>query len=63
VLLGLAKPVAASQIGRWGVAASLSAVTTFVIGINLLSFHRSPLVDTFSTALLLLTVLGASGAM
>jgi len=63
VRLGLAKPVAASQIGLWGVAASLSAVMTFVIGVNLLSFHRSPLVDTFSTGLLLLTVLGASGAI
>jgi hypothetical protein len=61
--LGLSKPVAASQIGLWGVAASLSAVMTFVIGVNLLSFDRSPLVDTFSTGLLLLTVLGASGAM
>jgi hypothetical protein len=63
VRLGLSKPVAASQVGLWGVAASLSAVMTVVIGINLLSFHRSPLVDTFSIGLLLLTVLGASGAM
>jgi hypothetical protein len=63
VRLGLSQPVAASQIGLWGVATSLCAVMTFVIGVNLLSFHRSPLVDTFSTGLLLLTVLGASGAM
>jgi hypothetical protein len=61
--LGLSESVATSQIGLWGVAASLSAVMTFVIGVNLLSFNRSPLVDTFSTGLLLLTVLGASGAM
>ena len=63
VRLGLSKPVAANQIGLWGVAASLSAVMTFVIGVNLLSFDRSPLIDTFSTGLLLLTVLGASGAI
>jgi hypothetical protein len=61
--LGLAEPVAASQVGMWGVAASLCAVTTFVVGINLLSLDRSPLVDTLSTAALLLTVSGASGAM
>ncbi len=61
--LGLADPGAAMQILLWGVAASLSALMTFVVGINLLSFNRSPLVDTFSTVALLLSVSGASGAM
>lgn len=62
VRLELSDPVAASQIGLWGVAASLCAVMTFVIGLDLLELKRSPLDDTLSTWVLLVTVLGASAA-
>ncbi len=63
VRLGLAEPLAANQIGLWGVAASLSAVMTVVVGYDLLELRRSPLDDPVSTGLLVTTVLGASGAM
>lgn len=63
VRLRLAAPVAASQIGLWGIAASLSAVTTFIVGYNVLTLHRNVLDDTLSTGCLLVAVLGASGAM
>ena len=61
--LGLSKPVTAARIGLWGVAASSSAVMAIVTSYNVLSLHRNPLDDTLSTGILLLTVLGASGAM
>jgi len=61
--LGLANPIAASQIGLLGIAAILSAVMSTVISYNVLSLHRSPLDDALNTGIVLVTVLGASGAM
>lgn len=61
--LGLSGSVEASQIGLWGISATLSGLTAFIVGHNVRTLHRSPLDDSLSTGLLLLTVIGASSAM